>query len=238
MTKSTKIVSGLGLVAALSVAAVPVASFATETNYSGQVAVRATLADEIEIQIDGNDMDTTGSSTSGDLVEFMNDETTPTNQLSAGHSYYTGNKTAITVATNVPNTYTLSTSGTALSSTDSSIALAGFDGAASGNTGLTISSTNGATYSGDSMWGIKISGVDKSSNAISLTTDGTNASAFAGAAKYQLGTGSATTIDYAQVTGAKISNTYNVDYGIGINANQSSGVYNGAVYYSVTHIKN
>ena len=237
MLKSTKFVAGLGVVAALGIATVPVASFATETNYSGQVSVKATLKDEIEIEIDGNAMSTSGASTAGDPVEFMNDEATPTNELSAGHSYFVDDATTITISTNVPNTYTLSASGTALSNANGSIAVAGFDGAASGNAGLTISSTNGDTYNGDSMWGVKISGSD-ADGAISMTTDGTTASAFEGATKYQLGTGSATIIDYAQVSGDKITNTYDVDYGIGIASSQSSGEYNGAVYYSVTHIKN
>lgn len=236
MLKSTKIVAGLGAIAALSVAALPAASFAETTNYSGQVSLSATLKDEISIKIDTADMTTSGDAAEGTAVAFMNDESTPTIDLSAGHSYFTGGKTHITVATNVPNTYTLSTSGSALTSGSESIARAGYyDGTSSG--GLDISSTNGDDYTGDSMWGIKVSGVNKANTAISLSTGEGTASAFRDATRYQI-SDTGTVVDFAQVNGSKISNTYTVDYGIGINENQPSGVYTGVAYYSVTHIKN
>ena len=236
MLKSTKIVAGFGAIAALSVAALPAASFAeTTTNYSGQVSLSATLKDEISIKIDTVDMTTSGDAAEGTAVAFMNAEATPTADLSAGHSYFTGGKTHITVSTNVPNTYTLSTSGSALTSGSESIARAGYyDGSAGG---LDISGTNGADYTGDSMWGMKISGVNKANAAISLSTGEGTASAFRDATRYQI-SDTGTVVDFAQVSGSKISNTYTVDYGIGINENQPSGVYNGVAYYSVTHIKN
>lgn len=236
MLKSTKIVAGFGAAAALSIAALPVASFATDpvtTTYRGQVSLSATLQDEISIKIDTADMTTSGDPASGTAVAFMNAEATPTVNLSAGHSYFTGSKTQITVATNVPNTYTLSTSGSALTSGSESIAQAGY---ASSN-GLTIGSTNGADYTGDSMWGIKVSGVNKNSTAINLSASDGTASAFRDATKYQI-SDTDTVVDFAEVSGSKIANTYTVDYGIGINENQPSGVYNGTAYYSVTHIKN
>ena len=52
MLKSTKIVAGFGAAAALSIAALPVASFATDpvtTTYRGKVSIIATLQDEISI---------------------------------------------------------------------------------------------------------------------------------------------------------------------------------------------
>ena len=235
MLKSTKIVAGFGIAAALSVAAVPVASFAeTETtNYNGQVSLKATLKDEISIQIDSKDMATTGTATTGTAVEFMNAEST--NSLSAGKSYFTGDTTEITIETNVPNTYTLSTSGSELVSADNdAIGRAGY---ASTDGGLAISSTNGDDYDGNSMWGIKVSGTNKEGETISLATSAGNTSVFNGATKYQI-SDAGTVVDFAQVSGAKIANTYNVDYGIGINEDQPSGVYEGSVYYSVTHIKN
>lgn len=240
MLKSTKIVAGFGVVAALSVAALPAASFAAQTDYSGQVSLTATLKDEISIQIDSNDMATTGTATSGTPVEFMNGAATPTNSLSTSKSYFTGNKTRITVTTNTPNTYTLSTSGSELvSTTDSNnvIARAGYYDSGTNTGGLSISSTNEDDYTGDSLWGIKISGVDKDSQAITLSTSGGTDSAFEGATRYQI-SDTGTVVDYTQVTNGKISNTYSVDYGIGINADQPSGVYSGSAYYSVTHIKN
>ncbi|MBR3365913.1 hypothetical protein IKG48_02210 [Candidatus Saccharibacteria bacterium] len=235
MLKSTKIVAGFGVVAALSVAALPAASFAdTETTYNGQVTLRATLQDEISIKIDTADMTTSGSAGEGTLVEFMNSESTPTSSLSTGKSYFTGNKTQITVETNVPNTYTLSASGTELTSgNNDTIARAGYDSASGG---LTITNTNEDDYAGDSMWGIKISGTNKAGTAISLSTSTGTASAFQGATKYQI-SGTETVVDFAEVDGAKIQNTYDVDYGIGINENQPSGVYEGTANYSVTHIK-
>lgn len=238
MLKSTKIVAGFGAVAALSVAALPVASFAaTETNYSGQVSLSATLQDEISIKIDNQEMATSGTATSGTAVEFLNAEATPGINLSAGHSYITGNKTQITVVTNVPNTYTLSTSGSDLTNANSNtIALAGYGDGTSAGLNLGATPTNGADYSGSSKWGMKISGVDKSGNPISLSTSSGD-SLFKDAATYQI-SNSDTVVDYAQVTGSKISNTYNVDYGIGINEDQPSGVYTGAAFYSVTHIQN
>lgn len=236
MLKSTKIVAGFGAVAALSVAALPMASFATETNYNGQVSLSATLRDEIAIEIDDTAMATSGSPTAGDPVAFMNSESTPTVDLSAGHSYVTGNATKITVTTNVPNTYTLSASGSALTSGTNSIALAGYGDGTSGGLDLGSTPTNGADYTGDSLWGMKISGVDKAGDPIDLSTSSGD-SLFKDAATYQI-SDTGTVVDYAQVTGSKISNTYRVDYGIGINEDQPSGVYTGAAYYSVTHIKN
>ena len=236
MLKSTKIVAGLGVVAALSVAALPVASFATETNYSGEVSLSATLQDEIDIKIDTVDMTTTGSAASGTAVTFMNAEATPTANLSAGHSYFTGDKTQITVSTNVPNTYTLSTSGSVLTSANGdTIARAGyFDGT---DGGLSISGTNADEYNGASMWGIKVSGVDKNNQAIVLKASGGTNSAFEGATRYQI-SDTGTVVDYAQVAGAKIANTYTVDYGLGINEDQPSGVYTGTAFYTVTHVSN
>lgn len=237
MRKSTKIVAGFGTVAALSVAALPVASFAetTTTAYSGEVSLSATLQDEIAIKIDTVDMTTSGAATKGTDVVFMNADATPTASLSAGHSYFTGAKTQITVTTNVPNTYTLATSGSVLTSANNdTIGLAGYD---STSGGLSIASTNAADYTGDSMWGIKVSGVDKDDTAITLKTSGGTNSAFESATKYQM-SNTSTVVDYAQVDGAKIANTYNVDYGLGVNEDQPSGVYTGTAYYTVTHVKN
>ena len=246
MLKSTKIVAGLGVVAALSVATLPVASFATETNYTGQVSLTATLEDELEIKIDNVDMtnktlNPSDPDASGTAVAFQN--ASGTTNLSAGHSYFTGDSTTVTISTNVPNTYTLVTSGSVLTSGNGdTIARAGYYDSGSGTGGLEVGQvsnvdTNGAEYSGSSMWGLKISGEDKNSNAITLKDSTNTNTAFQGADKYQI-SDTGVVVDYAQVTGSKISNTYTVDYGIGINENQPSGVYSGTVYYSVTHVKN
>ena len=242
MSKSTKIIAGLGVAAALGVAALPVATFAaqTSTTYSGQVALSATIADELSITIDGDPMSTEAPITEGTDVTFMTPAkgtegtdgyVAPSANLAAGKFYKAGN-TQIVIATNVPNFYTLQAAGTVLESDDATIAVAGTD--ASGENGLT-GGENGDPYSGDSKWGIKVSGVDKNSSAISLS-DGTDPTAFAGASKYLIGT-SATTVDYAAVSAGNIENTYSVEYGLGINEAQSSGVYTGTATYTVTHVK-
>lgn len=243
MSKSTKIIAGLGVAAALGVAALPVATFAaqTTTTYSGQVALSATIADELSITIDGANMTTSGSPASGTAVTFKTNAigddpedpgyVAPSANLAAGKFYKAGN-TQIVISTNVPNTYTLQAAGTVLSSDDATIAVAGVD--ATGDNGLT-GGDNGSSYSGASMWGIKVSGVDKNSSAISLS-DGTSATVFNGASKYLIGT-SATTVDYAAVSSGNIANTYSVEYGLGINAAQSSGEYTGTATYTVTHVK-
>ena len=53
MSKSTKIIAGFGVAAALGVAALPLASFATSGDY-GTVAVSAVVPDAISMTIDGN----------------------------------------------------------------------------------------------------------------------------------------------------------------------------------------
>ena len=87
------------------------------------------------------------------------------------------------------------------------------------------------------MWGIKVSGVDKNNQAIVLKASGGTNSAFEGATRYQI-SDTGTVVDYAQVAGAKIANTYTVDYGLGINEDQPSGVYTGTAFYTVTHVSN
>lgn len=232
--KSTKIIAGLGVAAALGVAALPVATFAeTTTTYKGQVGVQATIADEIAVKIDTNDMATGATPTSGTGVVFRTAGESPSTNLSAG-AFYTAGATSITVSTNVPNTYTLAASGSVLSSATAEIPVAGIVAA---NSNLPADGTNGSAYNaGASQWGIKVAGVDKDSQAITLS-DGTDATVFNNAGKYMIAT-DPTTVDYATVTAGKIENTYTVNYGLGITADQASGAYAGQANYTVTHVKN
>ncbi len=248
MSKSTKIIAGLGVAAALGVAALPVASFAaqTTTNYTGAVGLSATIADELAIKIDNNNMATGGTAASGTAVTFMTNAigtqgqdgyVAPSSNLIAGNFYKAGN-TQILISTNVPNTYTLKARGTALTSADASIPVAGVVAAES--TLPTENAANQSEYTGASMWGIKVSAIDKNNTAKALVTDAatptpTN-SVFNSAEKYMIDT-SDTIVDYAEVTSGKINNTYSVEYGLGINAAQSSGIYTGTATYTVTHVK-
>ena len=229
MSKSTKIIAGLGVAAALGVAALPVASYAS-TNYTGNVALSATIQGDISIKIDSDDM---GSETAGtgDEVIFKDGEST---NLSAGHFYKAGN-TRIVIETNVPNTYTLQAKGGALTSNASTatIPVAGVVA----NSAL-ADADNGAEYTtgASSMWGIKVSAADKGGSAISMTTNGSDASIFQGATKYMIGT-TDTIVDFATVTGGKIKNTYTINYGLGLSADQPSGTYTGTANYTVTHVQ-
>ncbi len=65
MSKSTKIIAALGVVAGLGVAALPLSSYATEGEVSGNVTISATITDSIAMRIQSNSDSTNANAQSG-----------------------------------------------------------------------------------------------------------------------------------------------------------------------------
>ena len=216
--KSTKIIAGLGVAAALGVAALPVASFAAGgTTTKGTVTVNASVNGHLTIKMTnsaGTESDDIANTTSWtDTVGF--------GSLANKEQKVIAGATKIEVDTNYPNAYTLTGAATALANSVSgggSIALTdGYNFDTAGSAEDTYTATT-------SVWGIK---VVKSGNDSTLTnTDGYSSSTYK-----SLASG---TIDSIASSTENQDNTYAISYGIGISPSQASGNYSGSIVYTVT----
>lgn len=228
MSKSTKIIAGLGVAAALGVAALPVASFAT-SNYGLTTTVNASIEDYLRVYFNGT-QHAADASTSSYATQTVNFGTNGI--IEAGKSYISSSNTTIRVESNYPGGYSLGVTPTALSATGVTDT---FDPAA---TAFTIAS-DGADFTGtDSSWGIHIvkaaSGVADTASMSGLWWDSTTTAPVAG---YLGGTAdTSNAIDNVDVDdlGAAVDNTYTVTYGINAKPGMPSGAYTGTATYLVS----
>ena len=120
MTKSTKILAGLGVVAALGVSALPLCSYADEASVSGNVLLAVEVEPAIAMTITGNNDDNShyaaGATATG--VDVYSDIEGNTYGKVDGHATDSSTGSATTsTAGEAPNTYTIyNTAGTAISS--------------------------------------------------------------------------------------------------------------------------
>ncbi|MBQ9017407.1 hypothetical protein IJ103_04215 [Candidatus Saccharibacteria bacterium] len=209
--KSTKIIAGLGVAAALGVAALPVATFATTNTHT--TTVNATIADSLTITI--NDVPAEAGASTSDTINF--------NGVVAGTAYENAGSTKIEVATNIPTGYTLSAvSPTALSYSGQE---ATFAAAA---TPFTISegASNRATTS---EWGIHVA-----KTGSGTTLSGTSYKDLT-AGQYVAVAGE---IDAVSGLNADVDNTYTISYGLNAKTGMPSGDYAGSIQYTVTSAYN
>ena len=216
MSKSTKVIAGLGVVAALGVAALPLASFATSGDY-GTVAVSATVPDAISMTIDGTA--TTGSGVAGNAVAFGN-VAQGAIAVSDG-STIQNNVTVISsnAAYNFKVTNTSAGTNGALKSTTSEIA-------------PFATATKPATGQSTSGWGFRVT---KTGGAISATAYD-DATLMDGSDKTYIGVPTTeTTLDAVNAPAAAVTGTYTMEYGLQVSDSQASGTYNGSITYKVTN---
>ena len=205
--KSTKIIAGLGVAAALGVAALPVATFAEgePADATGTVNLSATVSSDLTLTI----------ATGGTSIDFGS-------ALSAGaSSTASGATSVITVATNWPNGYELKGTSTGdLTSTDNQDNIAEFA------TASTITGTGAADG-----WGAAIAlGND-------VEFDTTSAFNNLAAGQYLGFNGSTgRVIDKKAAQEGAISNEYTVSYGLKTKADQASGTYTGTITYTATAV--
>ncbi|MDO4889426.1 MAG: hypothetical protein Q4A25_01900 [Candidatus Saccharibacteria bacterium] len=213
MSKSTKIIAGLGVAAALGVAALPMASFAA--NYSVTVPVQATVANGVKIEV--KDMNATPS----DWVAAQQPDADGTNAfadltaVNFGSSLAPGvgvsllDQTEIRVTTNYPSGYTLSAVTTDLTG-DPASSIADFES-------VTAVNASGNTTSG---WGIQVA---KNGTALAAFVDGATTG-------YKGANGQ---IDSVNGLTGLTTNVYVANYGINIAASQAAGTYSGSATYTV-----
>ena len=213
MSKSTKIIAGLGVAAALGVAALPMASFAD--NYSALVPVEATVANSVKIEVKDMNADTpawvaaqqadaSGTNAFADL-ETINFGSA----IAPGAGVAKADQTEIRVTTNFPAGYTIGAVTTDLEQTigSGSASIADFATA-------TAVSASGNTTSG---WGIN---VQKNASDYVL-----------GSATTYIGS-NGTFETVSDLTGQTV-NTYVANYGLNVSATQAAGTYSGSVTYTV-----
>ena len=209
MSKSTKVIAGLGVVAALGVAALPLASFATSGDY-GTVAVSATVPDAISMTIDGTA--TTGSGVAGNAVAFGNVAT-------GAIAVSDGSTIKYNVAYNFKVQNTSNSGAGDLASSTSTIA-------------PFATATKPTTGQSTSGWGFRVT---KTSGTISATAYD-DATLMDGADKTYIGVPtSETTLDAVAAPAAAITGTYTMEYGLQVSNDQASGTYTGSITYKVTN---
>lgn len=210
MTKSTKIIAGLGVAAALGVAALPVASYAA--NYSATVPVQATVANSVKIEIkdmnasspawtSAQQADAAGTNAFANLTA-VNFGTA----INPGAGVSKADQTEIRVTTNYPSGYTIGAVTTALTG-DPTGSIAAFESA-------TAVAASGNTASG---WGIS---VQKNADAYVLGSANTY-------------TGSNGVFETVSGLTGKTVNTYVANYGLNVAEDQAAGNYSGSVTYTV-----
>lgn len=219
MSKSTKIVAGLGVAAALGVAALPVASFAAD--YSVTVPVTAEIGSSVKIEVKDNQASTptwvaATTADSGSTHAFA-DLTTVAFSGAPGYGEEQTDLTRIRVTTNYPSGYTIFATTTDLDhATAASTSIPAF-------TSATAIVTSGNTASG---WGIR---VKENPDAVSPATP-----------TYKIGSatqynGNDGTAAFETVSGLteRTEHEYSVDYGINVSNTQASGSYAGSVTFKV-----
>ena len=219
MTKSTKILAGLGAVAALGTAALPLASYAADAqSVTGNVDLYVEVLPAISMTIAGNNDNNSNYGTSGDngsvhvfnpagVSSTLDTDTIPATATTVASSSYVSllpNATATTTST--VTVYTNAASGFTLSvkDADSTTALTKVGGAA------TIPAGADAVAAGTAKW--NLSGGSLTNAAIS-TTDQT-----------------------VKATSAKTSSGEEtvVTYNIATAADQETGVYSDTITYTAT----
>ena len=205
--KSTKIIAGLGVAAALGVAAIPVASFAEGEPQpaSSTVNLSATIASDLSLTI----------AEGGNSINFGN-------ALSAGAASTAENATSvITVTTNWPNGYELTGKSTG-------------DLAATGTTDKIAEFATASTISGEGAadgWGAHVAMKQGAS------FDNTSAFKDLTAGQYLGFNGATgRVIDKKAAKSGQVSNDYTVTYGLKAKANQASGTYTGTIPYTATAV--
>ena len=216
MSKSTKIIAGLGVAAALGVAALPVASFAAD--YSATVPVKATVANSIKIEVRDNNADTPAwvaaqrADNPTDGNAFANLTTVDFGNVAPGAGTSLAAQTELRVTTNYPAGYTISATTTDLDhETQAGVAIPDFD------TATAIAATGNAT----SGWGINVQ-----------RTTNSPAYLIGSATEYNGNDGTSAFETQSGLTGLT-SNEYTVGYGINVAEDQASGEYNGSVTFKV-----
>ncbi len=214
MSKSTKIIAGLGVAAALGVAALPMASFAA--NYSALVPVEATVANSVKIEVQDMNADTpawvaaqqadaSGTNAFADLetIDFGS-------AIAPGAGVTKADQTEIRVTTNFPAGYTIGAVTTDLEQAIGNSASASIADFAT----ATAVSASGNTTSG---WGIN---VQKNASDYVL-----------GSATTYIGS-NGTFETVSDITGQTV-NTYVANYGLNVSNTQAAGTYSGSVTYTV-----
>ena len=107
MSKSTKIIAGLGVAAALGVAAIPVASFA-DTAGTHTVTVTASVAGDIVVKAATGDATATADAALTDITGSSSTGSIGFGNLGIKDQKVHANTTVIDVETNYPHGYTLS----------------------------------------------------------------------------------------------------------------------------------
>ena len=223
MSKSTKIIAGLGVAAALGVAALPMASFA----YTGEgtVEVSASIAGTIGMQIN-----TAADGTmSGDIA----DEATQAGfeaafgNVTLGNGYKKVGNTIIKVHTNQPGGYVLSATGADLEQTGADTGTAVIPASTAG---VTVATNDTVISNAVSGWGIT---VDKT-NTGTATTE-TLGSFFTNAASNSFKADTdEQVIDTVSDVQTAYEGTYTIGYGLTVATNQPSGAYSGTITYVAT----
>ena len=238
MSKSTKIIAALGVVAGLGVAALPAFTYATET-VSGTVDVYVEIPEAIAMTIVGNndggsapyptpattgvDVFASGSATTG-TVDGHTTTTTSTSsssyvELSQNQADTTTALSTITVYTNAAHGYTLSVQasgdGSLVNQSNSAYTIAP----------LTTAGT--APAAGDGEWGFKLtaSAATSPDAAGNVVTGYSNWSAVPHS--------SATVIAYEDVATSG-GTEYVANYGVGTKADQAAGIYKNTLTYTAT----
>ena len=213
MSKSTKIIAGLGVAAALGVAALPAATFAA--NYgTHEVEVSAIVEGSITASIatGANASDPADWATSGE-IDFGN--------LSTGDMLVHANTTRMVVETNYPNGYEFTAVAAALPNTTAgsgTIAL-------TNGTVITGDSTTKGSYSGDtSVWGIRVSKATWNGSAWGTSTVMSTGD-YASTTNNEYKSLASGTIDEVGPLAATTKNKYDINYGIAIAGDQASGTY-------------
>ncbi len=224
MSKSTKIIAGLGVAAALGVAALPVASFAYTG--TGTVAVSAEITGTIGMQINTDNSGTMSSDIEDDATQagFAADF----GSVTLGYGYKKAGNTIIKVHTNQPGGYVLSATGADLAQTGAG---AGSAVIPASTAGVTVTDNDAAVASAVSGWGIT---VDKTKTGTATTENlGTYFGNAAGNV-FKAKTTSETIDTVSDVTTA-YEGTYTIGYGLTVAENQPSGNYSGTITYVATN---
>lgn len=226
MSKSTKIIAGLGVAAALGVAAIPVASFA-DTAGTHTVTVTASVAGDIVVKAATGDATATADAALTDITGSSSTGSIGFGNLGIKDQKVHANTTVIDVETNYPHGYTLSADADELTNA--------VGGATIGRASGEAFTTGTGDYAGtSSAWGIKVakavwdySASDWSSTAGTLSnTNGYTTTDFNAIANG--------TVDTTGNISTNTRNKYTMSYGIGIAEGQASGTYSGEIEYTVT----
>lgn len=221
MSKSTKVIAGLGVVAALGVAALPLASFATSGDY-GTVAVSATVPDAISMTIDGTA--TTASGVAGNAVNFGN-----VAQGAIAESDGTTIKNNVTVvSSNAAYNFKVTNTSTGQSGGSGT---AGALGSSTSEIEAFASATKPTASQTTSGWGFRVT---KTSGTLSNTAYDAS-TLISGSDKTYIGVPTTeTTLDAVATPASSTTGTYTMEYGIQISTTQASGTYTGSITYKVT----